>query len=387
MIELKNLIFDDLPFLNEVRNECSEYLHDKRQFTLDETEKWYDSLVDPFFIVTLDGDNIGYIRTSDYTSIYPNERKPNAIVIGLDIHKDYRGLGLSKPIYLEAMNKLFIERNIDEFYLKVLSDNKRAHNLYLSLGFEELKREKYSNQVDDIYMRKYYHTIHDYDLDFYLIKLERGETFSLSRWGDGEWNCARGGRHIYCPDGVTPGHNCDRHKYFPEMSDDLRRVLKNNKPYYKGRWFNEVRQAAIVNHKIKEILTDIKIDMNWVNANVFIDALENGKISKLITQFEKMNFIMVSEPSKRDAPIKYKDYIEIPAINCYLEKERIKADMIKMTQLYDKPVFGLSASMASNVIIDELWDEIGDKCWMIDLGSIWEPLYGKVTRDYHRGLV
>ena len=96
-----------------------------------------------------------------------------------------------------------------------------------------------------------------------------------------------------------------------------------------------------------------------------------------------MDFIIISEKSKRDLPIKYKDFIEVPEIDCYLEKENIKKEIKKLTKKYKKPIFGFSASMATNVIVDELYDKLGDKCWMIDFGSIWEPYIGKVSRSYH----
>ena len=81
----------------------------------------------------------------------------------------------------------------------------------------------------------------------------------------------------------------------------------------------------------------------------------------------------------------YSDFIEVPETNCFLEKERIKEEMVLMCDKYDLPVFGLSASMATNVIVDELYDEIGDSCWMIDLGSIWEPFLKNPVhaRSYH----
>ena len=96
-----------------------------------------------------------------------------------------------------------------------------------------------------------------------------------------------------------------------------------------------------------------------------------------------MDFVIVSEKSKKDLPIKYRDFIEVPVVDCYLEKENIKNEIKRLTEKYERPVFGLSASMATNVIVDELFEEIGDKCWMIDFGSIWEPYIGKVSRSYH----
>ena len=54
-----------------------------------------------------------------------------------------------------------------------------------------------------------------------------------------------------------------------------------------------------------------------------------------------------------------------------------------MCDKYEKPVFGFSASMATNVMIDELYPIVGDKCWMIDFGSIWDPFIGNMIRSHH----
>ena len=62
----------------------------------------------------------------------------------------------------------------------------------------------------------------------------------------------------------------------------------------------------------------------------------------------------------------------------------IQEEMIEMTNKYDDVVFGLSSSMATNVIVDELYDIIGNKCTMIDFGSIWDPFVGSIKRSYHK---
>ena len=128
--------------------------------------------------------------------------------------------------------------------------------------------------------------------------------------------------------------------------------------------------------------TNIK---EWVNASIWEEGAMSGDLKNLVEQFEKMNFIIVSESSKRDLPMNYSDFIEVPATNCFLDKERIKKEMVSMCNKYETPVFGLSASMATNVIVDELYKEIGDTCWMIDLGSIWEPFLENPihSRSYH----
>ena len=212
------------------------------------------------------------------------------------------------------------------------------------------------------------------EFNHYLNKLQNGEFFSFSRWGDGEWICVSGGK----------GQNCDGHSYFPEMSQCLRNALSNDLGYYKALFEPSNIQVSQNQHWLKPLLTKFGSKVNWVLADVWEYLVKDKGINELVSQLNSMNYIIVSEKCKRKLNINYKDFIEIPSQNCFLEKENIKNQMIAMTEKYKMPVFGLSASMASNVIIDELFPIIGDKCWMIDFGSIWDPFCKGLTRSYHR---
>jgi len=210
-------------------------------------------------------------------------------------------------------------------------------------------------------------------LQYYIDKLKSDEKFSFTRWGDGEWGCVFGAK----------GHNCDKHQYFKSMSKELTEAIVNDKGYYKATWPMNVPMMTNISHLITGMKEKYNIEDNWVDARVWEESAMQDTITPLIKQLEKMDFVIVSEKSKKDLPIKYRDFIEVPVVDCYLEKENIKNEIKRLTEKYDRPVFGLSASMATNVIVDELFEEIGDKCWMIDFGSIWEPYIGKVSRSYH----
>jgi len=133
MIYFTLIKFDDLAFVNEVRNECAEYLHDPRTFTIDETLEWFKS--DPkFWIIWNDGERIGYFRTSNYTG--------KTAYVGADLHKDYRGKGYGYHSYLEFLPLLFKYYDLDAVFLEVLETNDRAKYLYNKLGFKEVSREK-----------------------------------------------------------------------------------------------------------------------------------------------------------------------------------------------------------------------------------------------------
>jgi hypothetical protein len=212
------------------------------------------------------------------------------------------------------------------------------------------------------------------DINFYINLLKRGQYFSFTRWGDGEWSCAFG----------ADGANCDSHRYFSEMSEGLNKAIDDPKGYYLATWPKTEKMMFDIWQPIQKRLSN-SLSKEWVNASIWEEAAMAGELKTLVDQLESMDFIIVSENSKRDLPMQYNNFIEVPATNCFLEKDRIKQEMIEMCSKYEKPVFGLSASMATNVIVDELYPIIGNKCWMIDFGSIWEPFLTNPvhSRSYH----
>jgi hypothetical protein len=209
---------------------------------------------------------------------------------------------------------------------------------------------------------------------FYIDKINNKENFSFTRWGDGEWFCTMG----------VKGKNCDGHVYFPELSESLNIALKNDKGYYKAIWNVTHGQIANILNRILPFLDKENINYEWVNAGIWEDLVLKGGIENLVESLEKRNFIIVSNDSLKKLPFKYTDFVSVPSVNCFLEKERIKEEMIEMTEKYDDVVFGLSSSMTTNVIVDELYDIIGNKCTMIDFGSIWDPFVGNIKRSYHK---
>jgi RimJ/RimL family protein N-acetyltransferase len=119
---------EDVKFINEVRNECREWLHDSSFYTYEEALDWFEKNKDLFFIYELEGKRIGYFRTSNW--------KDDSCYIGMDIHKDFRGKKLSVPAFKEFMKLLNRDYNIGKFKLEVLTSNDRARSLYKKLGFK-----------------------------------------------------------------------------------------------------------------------------------------------------------------------------------------------------------------------------------------------------------
>ena len=152
MIKFFELTIEDLPFLNEVRNECCEqYLHNSNIFTIEETREWFNKTRPLFWIIKSDDERIGYFRSSNYSSENRN------IYIGADLHKDFRGKGVGFQVYKEFLPFLFKKYVLHKVSLEVLITNERAINLYNKLGFtiEGVKRDevlKNGEWVDSIIM-------------------------------------------------------------------------------------------------------------------------------------------------------------------------------------------------------------------------------------------
>lgn len=60
-----------------------------------------------------------------------------SICIGLDIHKDFRGTGLARPVYRKLFEEWFVVRGFNRVWLMVAGYNARARHIYTSLGFKE----------------------------------------------------------------------------------------------------------------------------------------------------------------------------------------------------------------------------------------------------------
>jgi GNAT superfamily N-acetyltransferase len=118
-MNLRELSISDLPFLLEVRNNETTRinLENDSVFTLIQCEEWFLVRKPKWFIIEIDGNDVGYIRT-------------DGVEVGIDIHPNYRRNGYAREAY-----KLYLK---DKEYatLWVFVDN-FAKNLYTELGFVE----------------------------------------------------------------------------------------------------------------------------------------------------------------------------------------------------------------------------------------------------------
>lgn len=140
MIQFREAVVEDIPFILSVRNLKStrRWLDTTRTFTVEEGEDWFRTSKPKMYILSHDGQDIGYFRTSDWET--------PSLCIGSDLHPDFRGKGLGKESYNTMMSYLHEHHDIQRFWLRVFSENIVAVNLYKKLGFQIIDRDVFEGR-------------------------------------------------------------------------------------------------------------------------------------------------------------------------------------------------------------------------------------------------
>lgn len=219
-------------------------------------------------------------------------------------------------------------------------------------------------------------------LSYYVRQLKNHHPFALARYGDGEITCIF--RH--------QGHNCDGHKYFDRLGLDLLGTFEklHEVPFFYGL----VRVAQ------KEMPDEIEAihevyQVPWVDGTVLVDASRAGELYPFIEAIKQHRRVLYVGPPHLRAFFWQElgfwylgrpgsGYHEIPQKNCYLKFNETFEHIASYIRI-DKPSLVLfSAGMMSNVLINRLWGEFGDRVTMIDVGSLFDGFAGKYSRKYMR---
>jgi hypothetical protein len=211
-----------------------------------------------------------------------------------------------------------------------------------------------------------------------LIKIENNEQFSFSRWGDGEWIC------MLNPDNSKG--NCDGHKYFDTLSDALKNILKSKPKYNLGIQGHARRSMG---EKIDAFLKENDLtELQWSNADVFHHASIKGKFHTFIKLLKaRDNIMLIAPPDLMQLGGIANISFVIPAKDCWTKKDETIKNVKEYLEEKNRPYILLfCAGMPANVMIDELYNWNPNHTYL-DMGSVFDPYAGKVTRSYHKEII
>jgi hypothetical protein len=216
-------------------------------------------------------------------------------------------------------------------------------------------------------------TMKQEQLDVYVDKLERGELFSLSRWGNGEFTC------MNHPD--PKAKNKSGHHYFPELSEELRAALleaSEQSGHYLGlQNLCYRKQDVFITDEVR------KLNIQWAFGDVFHRASIKGVLFPLIEQLRKMPLVFVGPRRMKVFRKKLfpniEHHIVVPLRDCWRDKKRI-VDELEACDI--EGVYCFSASLLTDLLITHL-HPMKKSSWLINFGSLWDVYLGRNTRRYH----
>ena len=208
-------------------------------------------------------------------------------------------------------------------------------------------------------------------LKFYVDKINAGERFSFVRYGNGEWDCilklyhkTRSGSQKFTP--------------------DLQRALVASLTQYRtGEYYWALQSASFLKRvgilpKAEAWLAANKLYIPWHDGEAFTRPSMKGQFYPLIAALKKQRVVVVGPQWLMKLPFA-SVFVPVASHNCWTNIEAIKAALINV----QNAVVSFSAGPATKVLIHYLQPIIGNSCWLIDFGSIWDPYCGVKSRRYH----
>jgi hypothetical protein len=197
--------------------------------------------------------------------------------------------------------------------------------------------------------------------------LRKGENFKFARYGDGEGNCMIG----------KIGHNCDGHEYFPDLGMAL-----NNAFYSYPQYMVGIQPLMVQQGTWNKLISQREgYPKNIYDADALHSASIDGKLSQFFDSLKDRHTILVGPGHLMK--MNFTDHVLIPNLNCWKDYDNILFRLDRALSVALNPVVLLCASMMSEVLIDDFSEE---DITMIDCGSVFDPLTGKLSRRYHHKL-
>ena len=195
-------------------------------------------------------------------------------------------------------------------------------------------------------------------------KLQGDVPFAFSRWGDGEWIAIRG-----APRAQT---NADGNHYFPALGKRLKKIAQHKQSYYMGCQWGRLFSLRG------------KYNQDWVQGDIFHTDSKRSNLKWFLDLLNSKHVLYAANPSLKELPfidefvnMGYKDIWPLYTKKLSQLKEALKA-------VKSPSVCLISAGMAAGVFIDDLW-RWNKNITYIDVGSVFEPYAGRLTRGYHKG--
>jgi len=138
-------------------------------------------------------------------------------------------------------------------------------------------------------------------------------------------------------------------------------------------------------HRVVGYLREKRLNLKWVNGDVFHLASKFGQLFPLIKQMRKMKVVMIGPGFQKriaNRAFRYQAFIQVPATNAYGAYNNI-VNSIKdaHNRLGDDVVYSFSTGPSAEILIQDFFPKMKNN-YLIDFGSVWDIFCGHRSRKY-----
>ena len=199
--------------------------------------------------------------------------------------------------------------------------------------------------------------------------------FAFTRWGDGEWDCI-----------FKPGkrQNCDGHSYNSDVSIALlRTVTRKDDCHFRGM---QQKALEMYSPSIMAFLTAMKDTAPWYEADVFHTMSEQITMELFFHWLEDRKVVWIgNEKDRASAGAMGWQTIVVRNRESWLDYSRVLEECLSVAE---PDVFLFCAGFVSKVVIgDMLPFVVPYNLTLLDMGSVFDPYWGRCTRKYHKNVL
>jgi len=208
-------------------------------------------------------------------------------------------------------------------------------------------------------------------LQWYVDKLNNGERFTFTRYGNGEWDC------IF---DLYPRTRSGSQTFNPAFRRALTASLTEHhggRNYVAMQSVSFLARVKLLPHIEPWVSANVP-DLQWHDGEVFAKASRNGGLYPFVEAICKHKIVVVGPQHLLSLPFA-RLFVPVKLHNCW-------DDVDKLTDalgVHSNSVILFSAGPTTKVLIHRLYPALKSS-WLIDCGSLWDVYCGVNSRRYHK---
>ncbi len=219
--------------------------------------------------------------------------------------------------------------------------------------------------------------------EYWVDRIESGEPFTFTRYGDGEYKAIVGKKTRNCD-----GHTLANGQMRRELVKSI--VRPRSERFIRGIWMDKkCRPVKAFGQNYQAWANKHAGHVTWYDGLIFNFANNEGRNYPFfeVMRNHKLPIVVIGPKHLRRLKEKCFDYdgfVQVPYRTAYQAKARIIQEALE----FEPPVlYSISAGPPAPIFAHELWKARGDSCMILDLGSIFDGYCGKKTRRAWREFI